>query len=83
MSQAWYRARSLASLGTALAAARKSAGLDQQAMAEAIGSSRPTVSRMERGEAVSSATVWDAATKAGYEIVLVPRGARVQVEDPA
>ena len=28
MSQAWYRARSLASLGTALASARKSAGLE-------------------------------------------------------
>ena len=81
MIRPWYRARSLNSLGTALSQARKDAGFDQNAMAEAINSSRPTISRMERGEAVSSATVWDAVARSGYEIIIVPRGAQVRIEE--
>lgn len=82
MRRPWYRARSLVSLGAALAQQRKDAGLDQQQMSAAINSSRPTISRMERGEAVSSKTVWDAVACGGYELIIVPRGAHVTVEDP-
>lgn len=82
MSQPWYRVRSLISLGNALAQSRKDAGLDQQAMAEVISSSRPTISRIERGEAASSQTVLDAVAQAGYEVILVPRGSRVTVTEP-
>lgn len=81
MMQPWFRARSARSLGDALAEIRKRAGLSQSDAAELTGTSRPTVSRMERGLAVSSATLLDLLEHARYEIVLVPRGARVVVEE--
>jgi len=80
--QPWFRARTSRSLGDALAEIRKQAGLSQSAAAELTRTSRPTVSRMERGLPVSSATMLDLIEHACYEIVLVPRGARVIVEEP-
>lgn len=81
MMQPWYRARSARSLGDALAEIRKRAGLSQSQVAELTRTSRPTVSRMERGLPVSSATILNLLEQARYEIVLVPRGARVIIED--
>ena len=81
MMQPWFRARSARTLGDALAEIRKRAGLSQSDAAELTGTSRPTVSRMERGLPVSSATVLELLEHARYEIVLVPRGARVVVEE--
>jgi transcriptional regulator with XRE-family HTH domain len=79
MMQSWFRARSARSLGDALAEIRKQAGLSQSAAAELTDTSRPTISRLERGLPASSATVLDLLEHAGYEIVLVPRGARLVV----
>lgn len=81
MMQPWFRARSARSLGDSLAEIRKRAGLSQSEVAELTRTSRPTVSRMERGLPVSSATIVNLLEQARYEIVLVPRGARVIVED--
>lgn len=83
MMQSWYRARSARSLGEALAEIRKGAGLSQSDAAELTHTSRPTVSRMERGLPVSAATMLGLLEHARYEMVLVPRGARVVVEDPS
>lgn len=75
----FYRARSLAALATALRGARGDRGLTQDGLARAIGSSRPTVSRAERGNPVATDTLIDALAACGYEIVVVPRGSHVAV----
>jgi HTH-type transcriptional regulator/antitoxin HipB len=76
----WFRARSAGALGTAIQRARQTAALSQDELADRAGTSRPTLSRLERGASVASSTVLDAAAACGYEFVLVPRGARVTVE---
>ncbi|MGF0116041.1 helix-turn-helix transcriptional regulator [Promicromonospora sp. Marseille-Q5078] len=76
----WFRARTGPALGTAIKRARERALLSQDELAEAAGTSRPTVSRLERGASVASGTVIELASACGYEIVLVPRGARITVE---
>lgn len=83
MMQPWFRVRSLQALGSALSEIRQAAGLSQSDAAEGTHTSRPTVSRMERGQQVSTATVIDMVAITGYDIVLVPRGARLQVEQEA
>jgi len=80
MTQPWFRVRSLQALGSALSEIRQAAGLSQSDAAEGAHTSRPTVSRMERGQQVSTATVIDMVAVTGYDIVLVPRGARLKVE---
>jgi len=77
----WYRARSAAALGAAIQGARQDAGLNQAELAERADTSRPTVSRLERGQVVTTATLLDTVAACGYELVVVPRGARVRVED--
>ncbi|MCP2264122.1 helix-turn-helix domain-containing protein [Promicromonospora thailandica] len=79
MIQRWFRARSLAALGAALKGARESTGLSQSELAAEIDSSRPTLSRLERGIPVTTEVLTRALARAGYEIYLVPRTARVRV----
>lgn len=82
MVQRWFRARGLPALGAAVKGARESAGLSQSSLAELIGSSRPTLSRLERGIPVTTDALTKALTSAGYEIYVVPRTAHVKVELP-
>lgn len=83
MSQprSWFRARSATALGTAVQGARQDAGYNQSELAEHAGTSRPTVSRLERGQVVTTTTLLATLAACGYELVVVPRGARVHVED--
>lgn len=83
MTRPWFRVRSLQALGSALSEIRQAAGLSQSDAAEGTHTSRPTVSRMERGQQVSTATVIDMLAVTGYDVVLVPRGARLKVEQEA
>jgi DNA-binding XRE family transcriptional regulator len=75
----FYRARSAEALGHALQAVRVTAGHTQTDLARAIGSSRPTLSRMENGNPTTTDTVLDALTACGYELVVVPRGSHISV----
>jgi transcriptional regulator with XRE-family HTH domain len=77
--QRFYRARSLDGLASAVAGARAARHLTQEDLGRAIGSSRPTISRLERGIATGADTVLDALAACGYELVVVPRGATVTV----
>lgn len=79
VSRRHYRARTLGALGSALQGTRAARGYTQDDLARVIGSSRPTISRMERGHAATTDTVLDALAACGYEIVVVPRGATVTV----
>ena len=76
----WYRARTLESLGAAVAGIRGARGLTQTELGARSGSSRPTISRIERGEPASDETVLQALAAMGYELVAVPRGAVLKVE---
>lgn len=75
----WYRARTRADLGSGVAQIRKDAGLTQAGAAEQTRSSRPTISRLERGEVSSTALLLDLLAQCGYEAILVPRGTKVTV----
>lgn len=77
----WYRARSTAALGAAVQGARQGAGFNQADLAERADTSRPTISRLERGQVVTTTTLLDTLAACGYELVVVPRGARILVED--
>lgn len=79
LTQRFYRARSTEALGLALQAVRATAGHNQTDLARTIGSSRPTISRMENGNPTTTGTVLDALTACGYELIVVPRGSHVSV----
>jgi transcriptional regulator with XRE-family HTH domain len=78
----WYRARSRRSLGEALQSARQAAGTTQDELAARIGSSRPTLSRLERGDSPQADTILAILAATGYELVVVPRGSKITVEPP-
>jgi transcriptional regulator with XRE-family HTH domain len=77
----WYRARTPAALGAAVQGARQSVDLNQDELALQAGTSRPTLSRLERGLPVSTSVLLEALATSGYELVVVPRGARLHLED--
>lgn len=83
MTQPWYRVRTLTSLGAAIADLRRNAGLNQDEAARLAHASRPTLSRLERGASSSTAVILELLASTGYEVLLVPRGARVTVEEPS
>lgn len=68
-------------LGGVIRDARRSRGLQQVDLAERLGVSRRTVSRMERGEAVSIETALRALAECGVALAAVPKFARVEVSD--
>lgn len=80
MSRQWYRIRTTLALGEALATIRREQGWTQDEAAAHAQASRPTISRMERGDSTSTATVLTVASECGYDVVLVPKGARLTVE---
>ncbi len=78
----WYRARTLQLLGDAIAGARADSDINQQDLAALINSSRPTISRLESGNGASAKVVLAALQACGYELIAVPRGAKVSVTAP-
>lgn len=78
----WYRARTKAALGQALQAMRQATGVTQEDLARVAHSSRPHLSRLERGTSTQLDTLMTYLDTAGYELVLVPRGSTIHVEPP-
>lgn len=66
--------------GHAVRRARERRGLHQADLAERLGVTRMTVSRLERGGAVSMETAIRALSECGFEAVVVPKFSRVTVE---
>ena len=66
-------------LGTAIRRYRKEAQLSQDDLAERLGVSRMTVSRMERGDAVSLDTAISALAECGAKLAIVPKSAKIQM----
>ena len=68
-------------LGRVIREARRSRGLQQSDLSDRLGVSRMTVSRMERGDAVSVDTVLRALAECGIALAAVPKFARIEVTD--
>jgi transcriptional regulator with XRE-family HTH domain len=72
-----------AELGEHLRRARQERGLQQDQLAERIGVTRMTISRLERGESVSIDTALRALSECGAALAVVPKFSRVTVLDGA
>lgn len=68
-------------LGQAIRQVRLRRGLQQEELAEMLGVSRMTISRMERGAPVSMETAMRALSECGYGVAVVPKFSRVEVTD--
>lgn len=78
---AWVNAFSLEQVGAFLKSARRERGYTQQEYAEVIGISRATLSSMENGTPVMSCHLEKALQFLGFRIVVVPKSARVIVDE--
>jgi HTH-type transcriptional regulator / antitoxin HipB len=67
--------------GERLRRARRARGFDQGELADRIGVSRMTISRLERGESVSVDIALRALSECGIALALVPKFSRVMVSD--
>ncbi|SBS78519.1 XRE family transcriptional regulator [uncultured Mycobacterium sp.] len=70
-----------AELGEQARRARQSRGFHQDELANRIGVSRMTISRLERGESVSVDIALRALSECGIALALVPKFSRVKVVD--
>ena len=75
----WVRPRGRGALATALAACRKASGMTQESLAERLEANRTTVLNMEAGRNPALNRWADAIALLGYDIIVVPRGAKVTV----
>lgn len=68
-------------LGESVRRVRKARGFRQVELAERTGVTRMTISRLERGDAVSVATAIRALSECGFEVVIVPKFSRVSINE--
>ena len=78
----WIRVKGSSNLGLALEQARRETGLTQAELAERLDVTRSTVIDMEKGRPAALRRLVDGFSILGYDIVVVPRGARIEVADP-
>jgi HTH-type transcriptional regulator / antitoxin HipB len=70
-----------AELGERIRRARQEKGLRQDELADRLGVTRMTISRLERGEPVSVDTALRALSECGYAIAVAPKFTRLGVLD--
>jgi transcriptional regulator with XRE-family HTH domain len=70
-----------AELGEQIRRARLEKGIQQDELADRLGVTRMTVSRLERGQSVSVDTALRALSECGYAIAVAPKFTRVTVLD--
>jgi transcriptional regulator with XRE-family HTH domain len=70
-----------AELGEQIRRARLKKGFQQDELADRLGVTRMTVSRLERGQSVSVDTALRALSECGYAIAVAPKFTRVAVLD--
>jgi HTH-type transcriptional regulator / antitoxin HipB len=68
-------------LGAHVRRVRQEKGFRQEELADRIGVTRTTVSRLERGESVSVDTALRALSECGYAMAIAPKFSRVAVID--
>jgi transcriptional regulator with XRE-family HTH domain len=67
-------------LGQAVKHARTVKTIRQGDLAELLGVSRMTISRLERGDAVNMETVMRALSECGYALVVAPKFVPVRID---
>ncbi len=77
----WRRIRGTVGLGTALANMRKEKSMTQAQLARALGINRMTMARMESGENQTLQRLIKAFSLLGFDLVVVPRTAHVEVRN--
>lgn len=77
----WTNAFSREDVGSFLQEARRVRGITQVAMAKQLGCSAVTLSALETGKNVSADKVELYLQLLGYRIVIVPKGASVEVHE--
>lgn len=75
----WVRVKGSRNVGEALAQVRRETGLTQSELAERLDVTRTTVIDMEKGRPAAVRRLVDAFSMLGYDVVIVPRGTRVEV----
>jgi HTH-type transcriptional regulator / antitoxin HipB len=70
-----------AELGEQIRRARLEKGLQQDELADRLGVTRMTISRLEHGQSVSVDTALRALSECGYAIAVAPKFTRVAVLD--
>jgi DNA-binding XRE family transcriptional regulator len=78
----WIRPRGRTGLAEGLTAVRKAASMTQAELARRLGVNRSTVIDMEAGRNPALTRYADALALLGYDVVLVPRRAAVDVREP-
>ncbi|CAM3308845.1 helix-turn-helix transcriptional regulator [Tsukamurella hominis] len=79
MNHQWSWAVDAGALGQAVRSARLARQLQQADLAERLGVSRMTISRLERGGPVSVDTAVRALAECGAALAVVPKFARIEV----
>ncbi|MGH3196559.1 MAG: helix-turn-helix transcriptional regulator [Streptosporangiaceae bacterium] len=79
VSRPWFWLRGKAGAGIALAEVRREAGLTQAQLAAQVGIERTTILNMEAGRNTTINRFVDIINRLGYDLIAVPRGARVSV----
>lgn len=77
----WTNVYSFEQLGAFLKAARKEKGYTQNEFAEILCVSHATLSALENGRGVSSATLEKAIQFLGFRLAIVPKSAHVAVTE--
>jgi DNA-binding XRE family transcriptional regulator len=77
----WMRPRGRHALADALARCRRAAGLTQDTLAKQLRVNRTTVLDMEAGRNPALNRWSEAMSLLGYDIVIVPRAAKVTVQE--
>lgn len=75
----WYHGKTRQEIASALRQIRTENDITQEQLATKLGSSRATISRLERDQDVSLELAVKAFRALGYQLVAVPFGSRVQV----
>jgi transcriptional regulator with XRE-family HTH domain len=79
----WIRPRGSRALAEGLTACRKAKSMTQAELAGRLRVNRSTVIDMEAGRNPVLTRYADALAMLGYDLVLVPRGAAIAVQEPA
>lgn len=79
----WLRPRGRDALAHAISSCRHAAGLTQEQLAQRLHINRTTVIDMEAGRNQALGRAADALSVLGYDLLVVPRGAKVTVTESA
>lgn len=71
----WYELNSLSKFGAFIRSRRRALGITQNECAKMIGVSHATMSALENGKCVASATLHKAMHVLGYKVFAVPEDA--------